>query len=100
MKESDNMNPESKTCKCQWMDISTAPKDGTMIVLTNGRVEKCGRWQGYELNNKKSLPELPADWRLGDTAFTFKWIGEEPPTHWRYIIELPKATTRRKTINA
>lgn len=75
----------------QWADISTAPKDGTWVLLSGGKTdEDC--YAGDEVNQERPITgfyEHGCGW-----AYDF-WDGEwrswyEKPTHWMPIPSAPK----------
>ncbi|MCK9549168.1 hypothetical protein [Aquamicrobium sp.] len=69
-----------------WQDISTAPKDGTeILILRNGRVA-IGRW-----NEDKYTKNPRPYWDGTDAAWQGKiWAREKEPTKWQ---PLPAAPT-------
>lgn len=64
----------------EWQPIETAPKDGTFILITGGRVDV------YEWYNGKEPESVMATWTLDgwhfaswDGAFRSEYLR---PTHW------------------
>lgn len=72
-------NPPIDTTQDQWMDIISAPRDGTRILATNGyEVEKI-RWQrGIWVIRNCSDPFYDEEW------------DEHTPTHWMPLPKPPK----------
>lgn len=79
-----------------WQDISTAPKDGTVILLasTDERGSKnlieCSWWSEERCwidNGRRGKPdEYEADWyQVDNTDFSFS-----RPTHWRMPLSRPR----------
>ncbi len=67
----------------EWRDIETAPKDGTMILLTDGDIVALGCW-----DKRGGFP-----WRFVTDDFDdFEedWWVEDAPTHWRPLPPPPK----------
>ena len=68
-----------------WQDISTAPKDGTLLLL--GRfVKRClYKRDGFIVVDRWHLPEHEAGY-TGWGKFNKAW----PPTHWTHLPGPPK----------
>lgn len=72
-----------------WADMSTAPKDGSKIILRNGERVTTGRWiewgdkrpdydaKGVMIGECEQIPG--ALWASADGGFT----KDEPPTSWQ-----------------
>ena len=66
----------------EWQPIETAPKDGTNILLTNGRQGVCGYWGEWRQS---------AFLRQRDNWCSY-WLVQEcgtQPTHWMSLPEPP-----------
>lgn len=73
----------------EWQDISTAPKDGTLIELTwmeNGRPQEIWPMQWAHIQKNGFFPGKVGMWTAPDGSCT--WNDEDPdgaPTHWRPV---------------
>lgn len=65
-----------------WMDISTAPKDGSDILGVRGDVRKIVRWDADKYNSKPK-----PYWSTGFGGKT--WDRDHPPTHWQPLPKPP-----------
>lgn len=63
----------------EWQDISTAPKDGTRVLLTDGlNTASVGFWRRtYEEWHPNEMTEI-------------NWWRMQPPTHWMPLPKPPK----------
>lgn len=79
-----------------WQDISTAPRDGTWVMLTGGSVTSgwdgddeppvvCAQWSTW-LNGRE---EEEGRWYFGwfDGGYLGQYSG---PTHWMHVCDLPE----------
>jgi len=80
----------------EWQDISTAPKDGTWILIA-GSSRQPQEWDapnydlGYDEYGTHGLMVFIGHWVQGKSKFTDQWddyYGPEYPTHW---MPLPKS---------
>jgi hypothetical protein len=55
----------------EWQPIETAPKDGTVVLLSDGKIVKEGHYLGY--------------WSWLDLA------GDRVPTHWMPMPDPPRS---------
>ena len=72
----------------EWMDISTAPKDGTYIIVwppTWPGVTSCAKWDKdeFEINPKPY-------WRRIDAGGRTSIDRGKPPTHWMHRPKPPE----------
>ena len=69
---------ENHMCNCEWRDIETAPKDGTVFL-------------GYKLGQFRECYKVPRDdcdmWCFGGTSGADDLFPNIKPTHW---MPLPK----------
>ena len=72
----------------EWQDISTAPKDGTVIELTwfdNGKPQEIWPMQWGHIQRNGLFPSKVGMWVATDGSLT--WNDDNPdgaPTHWRH----------------
>ena len=66
---------------CRWFDISTAPKDGTMIQLGGGKFFCEAR--NCDISEPVSANWTPNYWLMGGTEAGYACISYDDPTHWR-----------------
>jgi hypothetical protein len=78
----------------EWQDISTAPKDGSIVLLFRptapdwGRVTP-GKWEIQEYH-KKPQPFWEIWFKIGGTFESRAW----PPTHWTPLPAPPTPTAQ------
>jgi len=63
-----------------WYDISTAPRDGTLIKVGADGEWFVMRWNGDAVNDL--IPGVLGFWEAPDQSFTWDSSGEFGPTHW------------------
>ncbi len=66
---------------CRWFDISTAPKDGTMIQLGGGKFFCEAR--DCDISEPVSASWTEDFWLMGGTEGGYVCISYRDPTHWR-----------------
>jgi hypothetical protein len=71
-----------------WRDIASAPKDGTMIMLTDGNWvhpgwwKACDKWPWRFVDNTAELLTGCCDHEAGD-RIAFNGWGADSPTYWQ-----------------
>lgn len=86
-------------CDCQWMDIETAPKDGTEILAWR---EDCGQFiASYTSADSFPLTQDEIDAMDEEALSSSDWFtqwpryirleGSEVPTHWQPLPAPPAA---------
>jgi hypothetical protein len=72
---------------CRWFDISTAPKDGTIIQLGGGKFFCEAR--DCDISEPVSASWTEDFWLMGGTEGGYVCISYNDPTHWRPLPPLP-----------
>lgn len=71
-----------------WQDISTAPRDGTWVLLSGGEID-------YGWDEESKPPCVSGQWVPGGWQFAWYDSGHygvyENPTHWQALPSPPKA---------
>lgn len=77
--------PVAQDEKNGWQDISTAPKDGTEIIVTDGKTPCVVHWIKY------SNPLLGGIWQGNYyDGYDYEYISGSGPTHWQPLHPLPE----------
>lgn len=80
----------------EWLPIATAPKDGTIIILTTGSATGTGRWRQVAsrdtLNDYDDGSGMRAVFApiYGWYSVSDKSLNKTPPTHWMPLPTPPK----------
>lgn len=61
-----------------WLDISSAPKDGTEIILCRGKRVGAAAWISWPGTHDE---EAGSGWTIGQDGDA--WDGEQAPAHWQ-----------------
>lgn len=82
-----------RNCANAWQPIETAPKDGTVVLLTDGVAMVAGRWAdavppsiGASTSYSWNYPEIPARWETPKGALC---TDPSTPTHWQPLLAAP-----------
>ncbi|HDZ38966.1 MAG TPA: DUF551 domain-containing protein [Marinobacter sp.] len=69
-----------------WRDISTAPKDGAVLLLMGGQHCSRGTWDDQKYNRKpRPYWRSQYGWLMG-----IIWDRQNQPTHWMPLPRPPK----------
>lgn len=77
----------------EWQPIETAPKDGTLVLLTIGTHTGVGRWA--VISRRDTLNDTDDDVAVFDYEFGWrspndKRINGKQPTHWMPLPQPPE----------
>lgn len=82
----------------EWQDIASAPRDGTGMLLTDGRFVHYGWWRGEGshpwamVDSHDTDPHGCCDNEAEDTVQLNGWT-ESGPTHWMVMPDVPARLT-------
>jgi hypothetical protein len=74
----------------KWQPIETAPKDGTLIMLSwheGGEMQECFVMQWGRIQSNGLFPGKIGMWVAPDRSMTWNDDGDGGPTHWAPLEE-------------
>jgi hypothetical protein len=90
----------SDAAASEWRPIESAPKDGTNVILTNGKDVAEGNWV-HDEGGTTEYRDSDGRWISQDDRDGFEgwidWLGGMPdPTHWMPLPTAPSITVQKE----